>query len=232
MNAAVGDDLPRADPSPVELGGGLRQQLFSAGFPSSCPAGRIKPRAPLRVFSVTSQIWATYPNSVGLPSLPLRIGRASGSAIDTSRSVIFSPRTRRSICSTTLWQRLPAPRACSRPAASPWRHGHGPTPGRGREPLGLLGGAGDQPAGLLVELPSPVAFASPVRRASVLEIARTVLPTDRERSRTRPSCRRSTSAACGPRARAPWLPATRAPRRTGSGYRPPPPSSRSSPPAR
>ena len=59
--------------------------LFSPGFPGSCPTGRFNPRAPLRVFSVISQIWATYPNSVGLPSLPLRIGLASGSAIDTSR---------------------------------------------------------------------------------------------------------------------------------------------------
>jgi hypothetical protein len=65
---------------------------FSPGLPGAWPAGRMKPRAPLRVFSVTSQICATYPNSVGLPSLPLRISRASGSASETSRSVIFSPR--------------------------------------------------------------------------------------------------------------------------------------------
>jgi hypothetical protein len=58
--------------------------VFSAGFPGAWPAGRMNSRAPRRVFSVTSQICATYPNSVGLPSLPLRIGRASGSAIDTA----------------------------------------------------------------------------------------------------------------------------------------------------
>ena len=75
------------------------------------------------------------------------------------------------------------------------------------------------------------ALASPVRLASVLEIARTVLPIDRDRSRTRTPCRRSARAACGPRARAPWRPARRASRRTGSGCRPRPPSSRSAPPA-
>ena len=46
-------------------------------------AGSIKPRAPRRVFSVTSASRKTQPNSVGARSSPLRIGRASGSAIDT-----------------------------------------------------------------------------------------------------------------------------------------------------
>ena len=68
--------------------------VSSAGFPSRVEAGTINPRAPRRVCSVTSQIWLTYPNSLGLPSLPLRIGLASGSEIDTSRSVIGSPATR------------------------------------------------------------------------------------------------------------------------------------------
>jgi len=35
----------------------------------------------------------------------LRIGRASGSLIETSRSVIFRPRARRSICSLIFSQR-------------------------------------------------------------------------------------------------------------------------------
>ena len=54
------------------------------------------------MFGVTSAICATYPNSVGLPSLPLRIGRASGSESEISRSVIFSPRTRCVICGDLL----------------------------------------------------------------------------------------------------------------------------------
>ena len=68
--------------------------VSSAGLPSAVAAGRISPRAPRLVFSVTSANWLTYPNSFGLPSLPLRIGRASGSDSDTIRSLIGSPATR------------------------------------------------------------------------------------------------------------------------------------------
>ena len=53
--------------------------VSSAGLPSSVEAGRINPRAPRLVFSVTSANWLTNPNSLGFPSFPLRIGRASGS---------------------------------------------------------------------------------------------------------------------------------------------------------
>ena len=57
----------------------LAAACFSCGLPTWLLVGAISPRAPRRVFSVTSQICVTYPNSFGLPSLPLRIGRASGS---------------------------------------------------------------------------------------------------------------------------------------------------------
>jgi len=59
--------------------------VFSPGLPGSDAAGKIRPRAPRLVFGVTSAICATYPNSVGLPSLPLRIGLASGSQSEISR---------------------------------------------------------------------------------------------------------------------------------------------------
>jgi hypothetical protein len=88
--SAVERDLPEPDPGPVQLGDRLWQQLVLGRFPGSCPVRRINPSVPLRVFSVISQIYPTHPNSVGLPSLRLRIGRAFGWAIETSWSVIFS----------------------------------------------------------------------------------------------------------------------------------------------
>ena len=146
----------------------------------------MNPRAPWRVFSVTSQICATYPNSVGLPSLPLRIGRASGSAIDTSRSVIFKPadatidllgdlaaarrRAPRAGSAARSFALAPRPRAEARAAAA------SRLASRAERAI-------SRPACSLSAI--TCAFASPVRLASVLEIARTVLPTDRERSRTR-----------------------------------------------
>ena len=54
------------------------------------PAGSTRARRVL-VCSVTSANWLTNPNSFGFPSLPLRIGRASGSCSDTIRSLIGSP---------------------------------------------------------------------------------------------------------------------------------------------
>src|SRR2546425_6838345 len=79
--------------------------VFSLGFPSVVDAGKIRPLAPGLVFSVTSASWLTYPNSFGLPNLPLRIGRASGSHSDTIRSVIGSPATRCLICRATFSHR-------------------------------------------------------------------------------------------------------------------------------
>ena len=70
------------------------KSVFSLGLPIWCEAGKINPRAPVLVCSVISASWLTYPNSVGLPILPLRIGLASGSVSDTIRSVIFSPAIR------------------------------------------------------------------------------------------------------------------------------------------
>jgi hypothetical protein len=114
----------------------------------------------------------------------LRIGRASGSLIETSRSVIFSPRARRLICSATFSQRsascsslaaarsllcAPHPLAARRACAASRR--------ASRADLAICA-----PAAELSSITR--CLASPVRRASVLEIWRTVRPTQRERSRT------------------------------------------------
>ena len=74
----------------------------SLSEPMPVLAGRIRPRAPRRVFSHSSVSCMTEPNSVGLLSLPLRIGRASGSVIETSRSLIGWPASRSSICAHTF----------------------------------------------------------------------------------------------------------------------------------
>jgi len=84
-----------------------------------------------------SAIWCIDPNSVGLPALPLRIGRASGSASDTSRSVIGPPARRRRICARTLSAR---PHAVS---------------SRGGQPAALAGQAEHS------SLPSPVRRLTP-----------------------------------------------------------------------
>ncbi len=137
------------------------------------------------MFSVTSQIWATKPNSVGRPSLPLRIGRASGSESDTNRSVIFNPRARRSIC----WGDLLAPASqlfelgggaqlgsCARPRAA--LRAWAASPRASRAERAILA-----PARELSSITWSLAW--PVRRESVREIAHTVRPTERDRSRTR-----------------------------------------------
>ncbi len=75
----------------LTAGGGARRRLhapgssvFSPGFPSAVDAGRISPRAPGLVFSVTSASWVTYPNSFGYadiriaaPAPPARSGRTA-----------------------------------------------------------------------------------------------------------------------------------------------------------
>jgi hypothetical protein len=89
------------------------RSVSSPGFPTWVAAGRISRRAPRLVFSVTSKSWFTYPNSFGFPSLPLRIGRASGSEIDTSRSLIGSPATRCLICPATFSHRSASSSSCA-----------------------------------------------------------------------------------------------------------------------
>ena len=159
--------------------------VFSAGLPDAVDPGRISPRAPRLVFSVTSASWVTYPNSFGLPSLPLRIGRASGSASDTIRSLIGSPATRLAICCATLSQRsansssfaaapsfalAPRPRALRLATAASRRAS--PTDRSNSSPVCAVSS-------------STSVLASPERRRIVRPIARNLRPSARERSRTR-----------------------------------------------
>ncbi len=67
-----------------------------------------------------------YPKPVGLPTLRLQVDWASGFVIDTTLSVIFNPRTRRSIGSATFAQRDASSSSLVAPRASPWLRGHGP----------------------------------------------------------------------------------------------------------
>ena len=95
LEPAVDCDLARADPEPFELGDRVRQQRVLGRVAQLCatPAGSTRVRRVL-VFSVTSANCDTNPNSLRFPSLPLRIGLASGSCSDTIRSLIGSPLTR------------------------------------------------------------------------------------------------------------------------------------------
>jgi hypothetical protein len=117
----------------------------------------------------------------------LRIGRASGSLIETSRSVIFSPRARRLICSETFSQRSAS---CSSIAAAR-SLAFAPRPRAVclARTASLRASRADRAicAPALEFSSITCALASPVRRASVLEICRTVRPTDRDRSRTLPA---------------------------------------------
>ncbi len=101
-----GRAAPRGPSAPApRLGGAMRSRGRSALSwiePARVAGGRTRPRAPRPVEPVTSAIWLTEPNWVGVASLPLRIGRASGSAKETSRLLIGSPRTRSPIWSTTV----------------------------------------------------------------------------------------------------------------------------------
>jgi hypothetical protein len=159
--------------------------VFSLGLPTWWEAGRISPRAPGLVCSVTSVSWLTYPNSVGLPILPLRIGRASGSDSDTIRSVIFSPASRWRICLVTFSHRsansssfraavslarAPRPRARRLAAAASLR-------------ASLTERSNSSPVSLVNS--STSVFASPERRRIVRAIPRSFRPIARERSRTR-----------------------------------------------
>src|SRR4051812_2833085 len=59
LEAAVADQLARPDREPVELFARVGQQRVLGRVPGRVAAGRMNPRAPRRVFSVTSAIWAT-----------------------------------------------------------------------------------------------------------------------------------------------------------------------------
>jgi hypothetical protein len=87
--------------------------VSSAGFPRRVEGGTISPLAPRRVCSLTSLIWLTYPNRWACRACPLRIGLASGSEIDTSRSVIGSPATRWRIWVATFSHRFASSSSCS-----------------------------------------------------------------------------------------------------------------------
>jgi hypothetical protein len=137
------------------------------------------------VFSVTSASWVTYPNSVGLPSLPLRIGLASGSASDTIRSVIGSPLTRCLICRATFSHRS----ASSSSLAAARRLAFAPRPRAPRlataasRRVSVTERSNGSPVCAVSD--STSAFASPERRRIVRPIARNRRPIARERSRTR-----------------------------------------------
>ena len=155
------------------------------GSRSGLDAGRISPLAPRRVCSVTSAICATCPNSFGFPSLPLRIGRASGSEIDTIRFVIASPATRCLICLLTFSQRSAS--SSNLPAARSFAFAPRP------RALRLATAASFRASATERANSSPVwavsartsLFASPVRRRIVRVAARSLTPIDLERSRTR-----------------------------------------------
>jgi hypothetical protein len=96
---------PGSDPGPVELGGGVRQEPVLGRVARRVAGRQDEPARALAGVLVTSQICATYPNSVGLPSLPF--GSAERRVRDRDQAiVIFGPRARRSICSATFWQRV------------------------------------------------------------------------------------------------------------------------------
>ena len=206
--------------------------VFSAGLPDAVDPGRISPRAPRLVFSVTSASWVTYPNSFGLPSLPLRIGRASGSASDTIRSLIGSPATRLAICCATLSQRsansssfaaapsfalAPRPRALRLATAASRRAS--PTDRSNSSPVCAVSS-------------STSVLASPERRRIVRPIARNLRPSARERSRTRAFFSPIIRASLRP-SRASALHPVRdaSPESVGQGRPPRPRSSRPAPPA-
>ena len=92
--AAVERDLAWAQVQALEFGGGGGQQVGLVGRADLAGGG--DDQAAGAAAGVLAQLGELddEPNSVGERSLPLRIGRASGSAIETSRSVIFSPARR------------------------------------------------------------------------------------------------------------------------------------------
>ena len=234
VEAAVERDLFRRDPEPVELRDGVRAGACPRpGSRSGSRAGRISPRAPRRVFSVTSQSWFTYPNSFGFPSFPLRIGRASGSderhepvgdrlpsdpLLDLARQPSRSdPR---------------APRAARPPSASSSRRGHAPcrraiTTSRRVSAIDCSNsspGLRGQLQHLGLRLP---------RAATDRAGHRPQRATHRPRAIPHPPLLllRPTSRACAPPARAPSRHAPPSPHRSGTSRRPRSPSNRSAPPA-
>jgi hypothetical protein len=102
---AVEGDLPWSKPQAVQLSGGLDKQAVLARV-ARCGRRRqqIAAGAATGVGRHLGQL-GDIAELVGVPSLPLRIGRASGSASDTSRSLIFSPRCRCWIWAAMRWQR-------------------------------------------------------------------------------------------------------------------------------
>ena len=93
--AAVERDLAWAQVQALEFGGGGGQQVGLVGRADLAGGGDDQAAgAAAGVLAQLGRARMTEPNSVGERSLPLRIGRASGSAMETSRLVIFSPARR------------------------------------------------------------------------------------------------------------------------------------------
>src|SRR5512132_1308548 len=195
---AVQRDLTRSKAEAVQFGGGLVQQTVLARVARR--GGRRQDIAAGAASGVGGDLsdLGDVAELVGLPSLPLRIGRASGSLSDTNRSLIFSPRSRCWIWVATRWQRpanssscraarsldrAPRPRAAARAWAASAR-------------ASRIERAITRPA--LAFNANTSSVLRPVRRASVLEIPRTVLPICRDRSTTRTACPRSRPASLRP----------------------------------
>ena len=163
----------------------------------------------------------------------MRIGRASGSNIDTSRSVIGSPAIRSLICVATRSARSAS--CSSRAIAASLRCAPRPRARRRavtREPPGFADRPRQQLTGLLGQR-EHLRFALPGA------------PPHRARDRPQPTPQRPAAiphppsiradqrrSACAPHARASSPRPGSTPRRSDSAHRPPRPSSRSSPPAR
>ena len=234
VEAAVERDLPRSDPEPVELGDRVGQQRVLGRVPDPARGGRISPRAPRRVFSVTSAIWETYPNSCGLPSLPLRIGLASGSEIDTSRSVIGSPASRWRICRRPVSARSAS--SSSRSAAAqlaPARHDRAPRRAPRRQPCAPRGSSARPARRSAGQARAPARLRR--RSAGAADRAADQPQPAADRPRAIPHPPRALAdqrrELARPRARAPAPRRAPAPSRSDSARRPRPRSSRSSPPA-
>src|SRR5215204_2446811 len=103
--AAIQGDLAWPKAEAVQLGRGLGQQAVLGGV-ARC--GRRRQQVPAGAATgVGGDLGELGDRAelVGLAQLALRIGRASGSLTDTSRSVIFSPRDRCWIWVAIRWQR-------------------------------------------------------------------------------------------------------------------------------
>jgi type II secretory pathway pseudopilin PulG len=103
---AIRRDLARLEVETVDFGGAGREQVVAR--PRRGDGGNDRAARAAAGLLTDRANWKTSPNSLGWRSLPWRIGRASGSGIETSRSVMFSPADRCRIWRTTLAARSAA----------------------------------------------------------------------------------------------------------------------------